>query len=495
MPITPVQSSTVGEVVTAHPKTRPVFERLGIDSLQTNTSVLSRAAEDAGVDPETLMKALSDAIAPPATVAPPQLEPAPGALTGLVKHIEGWHHTYLRTELPRLASLVGKLTTGDGSNGGAALKDISEIIEALREEIASHLVLEEEVLFPHVRYVEAHARGDEAPPPVVGRSVSEIVRQMAREHESVLGALGRIRDLTSGYQLPDGAPADMRTLYDGLRALHEDLGEHIRLENDLGEFIVETHTNTTQRLRMETDLRAARELQEMILPNRLPQPPGSEAIAFHVKASPGREVGGDLYEAFFKDERTLVLALGDVSGSGAPAALLMTMTWTLLRTFTPDEDSPSEVLRRMNRGLLQANAEPMFATLFLAYYNTRDRTLRYASAGHCPPILGGPDGYVDYLDSTATVLGVFEQFESKDRTIVLSPGQRLVSYSDGITEACSAKGEMFGIARLAALVSEGADRLPQELLENILNVVRAHGGESLDSDDTTIWVLDVLGRG
>jgi sigma-B regulation protein RsbU (phosphoserine phosphatase) len=90
---------------------------------------------------------------------------------------------------------------------------------------------------------------------------------------------------------------------------------------------------------------------------------------------------------------------------------------------------------------------------------------------------------------------VFEQFESKDRTIVLSPGQRLVSYSDGITEACSAKGEMFGIARLAALVSEGADRLPQELLENILNVVRAHGGESLDSDDTTIWVLDVLGRG
>jgi iron-sulfur cluster repair di-iron protein len=491
MSITLVQSSTVGEVVMAHPKTRRVFERLGIDSLQTNTCELARAAEDAGVDPETLMEALSDAIVPPATAAPPRLEPAPGALTCLVEHIEGWHHTYLRAELPRLADLAGRLTATDGSNGGGVLEDISRIIVTLRERIVPHLVLEEEVLFPHVRYVEAHARGDDMPPPLVGRSVSEVVRQMTSQHEEVLGELERIRDLTSGYRLPDGAAADMRTLYGGLRSLHEDLREHIRLENNLGEYIVETHTNTTQRVRMETDLRTARELQERILPDRLPQIPGSAAISFHVKASPGREIGGDLYEAFFKDDRTLVLALGDVSGSGAPAALLMTMTWTLLRTFTQDEDSPSEALRRMNRGLLQANVHPMFATLFLAYYDTRDRALRYASAGHCPPILGGPDGSIDYLDSTTTVLGVFKQFESEDRTIVLSPGQRLVSYSDGITEACCARGEMFGVARLAALVSEGADRPPQELLETIVSAVRTHGGESLDPDDTTIWVLDV----
>ena len=491
MPITLDRSWTVGEVVTAQPKTRPVFERLGIDCLQTDTHELARAAEDAGVDPDTLMEALSDAIVPPATVAPPRLERATGALTELVEYIEGRHHTYLRAELPRLANLVGRVTAADGSDGGAVLEDISEIIATLREEIDRHLVLEEEVLFPHVRYIEAHARGDEAPPPLVGRSVSEVVRQMTREHEAVLGALERIHDLTSSYRLPDGAPADMRTLYDGLRSLHQDLREHIRLEDSLGEHIVEIHTNTTQRVRMETDLRTARELQEMILPDRLPQIPGSEAIAFHVTASPGREIGGDLYEAFFKDERTLVLAVGDVSGSGAPAALLMTMTWTLLRTFTQDEDSPSEVLRRMNRGLLQANAEPMFATLFLAYYDTRDRTLRYASAGHNPPILGGPDGSIDYLNSTATVLGVFEQFESEDEAIVLSPGQRLVAYSDGITEACCAKGEMFGIAQLAALVSEGMDRPPQELLESILSAVRTHGGEFLDPDDTTIWVLDV----
>jgi len=491
MPITLVQSSTVGEVVASHPKTRSVFERLGIDFLQASTCELARAAEDAGVDPNTLVEALSDAIVPRETVAPPRLEPAPGALTGLVEHIEGWHHTYLRAELPRLADLAGKLTATDGSNGGGVLEDISEIVVALREEIDRHLVLEEEILFPYVRYVEAHARGDEVPPPLVGKSVSEVVRQMTREHESVLEALGRIRDLTSGYQLPDGAPADTRTLYDGLRSLHEDLREHIRLENNLGEYIVETHTNTTQRVRMETDLRTARELQEMILPDRLPQTPAAEGIAFHVKASAGREISGDLYEAFFKDERTLILALGDVSGSGAPAALLMTIMWTLLRTLTQDEDSPSEVLRRMNRGFLQANAEPMFATLFLAYYDTRDRALRYASAGQSRPILAGPDGSIEYLDSTATVLGVLEQFESKDQTIVLSPGQRLVSYSDGITEACCAKGEMFGIERLATLVSEGADHPPHELLETILSAVRTHGGESLDPDDTTIWVLDV----
>ena len=173
MPITLVQSSTVGEVVTAHPKTRPVFERLGIDCLQTDTRQLARAAAEAGVDPETLMEALSDA-SPPAKVAPPRLEPAHAALTGLVERIEGWHHTYLRAELPRLANLVGRLTATDGSNGGAVLEDISEIIAALREEIDRHLVLEEEVLFPHVRYVEAHARGDEAPPPIVGRSVVEV---------------------------------------------------------------------------------------------------------------------------------------------------------------------------------------------------------------------------------------------------------------------------------------------------------------------------------
>jgi len=421
--------------------------------------------------------------------APARQQPA-GALTAIIEHIESRHHSFLRRELPRLEGLANAVIKTHASKSDRTLADVGETYTSLLPEMWLHMEKEEQVLFPYVRQIESPSQNLGSSPVLNHRAVSDIIREIEQEHEAVLRAFERIRDVTSGYSTPKGASDDLRSLYGGLQALEEDLQEHIHLEDSLGKHIECLCESAAARERIEADLHLAREIQETILPDQLSTLQKCEAVGFCVKILPVQQVGGDFYGFFFKDDRTLVVALGDVSGKGVAAALLMTMACTQLRTFAQEENSPSAIFRRMNRAFLEAAGPPRFLTMFLAFYDTRDRSLRFANAGHWPPILAGSDGSTVSLNPTAPVLGALDQFASTDEEITLLPGERIVAYSDGITESRNVDGEEFGFAQLEALVAGGAERSPEDLLGHILTSAQAFRAGHLAHDDTTIWVLE-----
>jgi len=485
------EKTTVGDVLVSHSWAHCTFERLGIECDRLDTRGLARAATDAGVELHVLVRALGDPIGSPNREDAPARQQPAGALTAIIEHIESRHHTFLRRELLRLEGLANAVIKPHASKPDRTLADVGEIYTSLLAEMWLHMAKEEQVLFPYVCQIESPSQNNAISPILYHEAVPDIIREIEQEHEAVLRAFERIRDVTSGYSTPEGASDDLRSLYGGLQALEEDLREHIHLEDSLGKHIEGLCESAAARERIEVDLHLARKIQEIILPDQSSTLQECEAVGFCVKILPAQLVGGDLYEFFFKDDRTLVVALGDVAGKGVAASLLMTMACTQLRTFAQEENSPSAIFRRMNRAFLEAaGGAPWFLTMFLAFYDTRNRSFRFANAGHWPPILAGSDGSTASLDPTAPVLGVLDQFASTDEEITLLPGERVVAYSDGITESRNVDGEEFGFAQLEALVAGGAERSPEDLLGHILTSAQAYRAGHLDHDDTTIWVLE-----
>lgn len=482
--------TTVGEVLVRHPETRQVFQRFGIDWKEKASQQLAKIASETGISLEALLSELATIICKPKPDPRFDKNDTSRPLSELVGYIESRHHGFLRRELPRLEGQLMSATSGGRSAPAPALRGIARIFPGFRTETEAHLRTEEEILFPYIKQVEAYSRGAGPSPQLKDRAIPDIFQKIAKEHDSMLRLLAKLKEITDDYSLDSAAPADLRALYKGLQALDWDLQDHIRLENSLEEHIERMYRDAEVRERLDRDLDTAREVQQTLLPQKLPEMPGSEDLSLCVKALPAREVGGDLHDFFYKDEKTLVLALGDVSGNGIPAALLMTMTWTLLRTYAGKEDSPSEVLKKMNETLQQATSAAKFVTMFLAYYDIENRTLRFANAGHCPPIFANLDGSTEIPGPTAPILGLFEEFESKDVALTLSPGQKVIAYSDGITEASGPDGDMFGASRLEELISKSVGDTPEDLLEKVIGAVQEYQGGSEETDDTTIWVLE-----
>ncbi|MCD6416658.1 MAG: SpoIIE family protein phosphatase [Planctomycetes bacterium] len=485
------KNSTVGDVVGTYPRTRQVFDRFGIDCRSGAERELQSAAQQAGLTVGALLAALSLAVSNSASDDAPGGAGPASTLSGLVDYVEIRHHAFLRRELPRLNELMRGVIKTRGPGDGEFLFALQDAFDSFKAQIDLHLLREENVLFPYLRQIDAYARGL-GPDPVVYRgSVNGPIGQMESEHEDAKRSLQEMRNLTSDYGLPADASESFRALYEGLEALEADLQEHMRLENNVGRFVEDMREATAAKKRMESDLRIAREIQNSILPHRLPRSSMASKVALHVRSLAARQVGGDLHEFFFKDENTLVLAVGDVSGKGVSAALLMTMVWVTLKTFAPQENSPAAMLKRMNRALLQATGLSRFVTLFLAFYDTQSQVLRFANAGHCPPIVGRLDGSTEVLKSTSTALGVLDELESTEEQIQLVTGDRVAAYSDGITEARAAGGELFGFPRLRALMADGAALSLDTLLDNLMSSLEAHQAGQPQSDDMTIWMLEV----
>ena len=263
------------------------------------------------------------------------------------------------------------------------------------------------------------------------------------------------------------------------------------MANALREHIAEVQEATAARERTEGELRTAHDIQQSILPHRLP--PGAEDrdLDLYATSVPARHVGGDLYEFFFKNDGTLVVAMGDVSGKGAPAALLMTMVWVLTRAFALEEDSPAAVLARVNRALLEVTEPSKFVTMFLGFYDTKSRRLTFVNAGHCAPIVVGADGGLRALDSTTTVVGAFDDFEAEHQEILLRPAERLIVYSDGITDARNAADETFGAEGLEASLAH-TDRLDLgSLVERVMSAAQDHQSGQQQFDDMTVLAMAV----
>jgi serine phosphatase RsbU (regulator of sigma subunit) len=243
--------------------------------------------------------------------------------------------------------------------------------------------------------------------------------------------------------------------------------------------------------RMEVERRSARELeiaravQSRLLPQQAPALRTLDCAGLCIQA---RSVGGDYYDFLELPEGRVGLVLADVAGKGISSALLMSNIQAHLRSLCADgvENLPRQ-LAKMNRLLWKATSDQDYATVFFGIYDDTSRRLEYVSCGHNPALLLRANGAAEMLHSTATVLGMFEKWECTLAEAPLGPGDILVIYSDGVTEAANAAGEEFGVERLADAVC-GLRPLPAAELVRSISAAVLEFSEGAQADDLTLVV-------
>src|ERR671910_3233410 len=239
-----------------------------------------------------------------------------------------------------------------------------------------------------------------------------------------------------------------------------------------------------ERERVEHELRVARRIQQASLPKEVPEVEGWQ-IAHHYQ--PAREVGGDFYDFLELPNGRLGIVVGDATGKGVPAALVMASARSMLRAVAQNSRSPGDVLRRVNDSLVTDIPPNMFVTCFYVILDPRSCTLSYANAGHDLPYVHHGDG-AEELRARGMPLGLMLGMSYEQKEVVLDAGESALLYSDGLVEAHDPKGEMFGFPRVRAQVAErGEERsLGEYLMEELYSFV----GEGWEQeDDITLLTL------
>jgi len=240
-----------------------------------------------------------------------------------------------------------------------------------------------------------------------------------------------------------------------------------------------------ERERIEQELRVARDIQQASLPKEVPTLKGWEISPYY---RPAKEVGGDFYDFHPLSDGRLGLAVGDATGHGVPAALVMASARSMLRAVAQASDSPGGALRKVNDALVTDIPPNMFVTCFYAVLEPESGSLTYANAGHDLPYLHR-NGDAEELRATGMPLGLMPEMGYEEKQTILKAGEAALLYSDGLVEAHDPEGEMFGFPRLRALVAEhGAEgsSLGDFLLEELSSFV----GEGWEQeDDITLLTL------
>lgn len=246
--------------------------------------------------------------------------------------------------------------------------------------------------------------------------------------------------------------------------------------------------------RVRSELAVARRIQLSALPAVQPPYAGNPAFSLFAEMHPAREVGGDFYDFFMVDATRCAVVVADVSGKGVPAALFMMRAKALLRQLLAEGLAPEQAMERANEGLSADNEENMFVTVWLGVLDCATGTLRYANGGHNPAILRCADGSVTWLRSrSGLLLGGFAGMPYKGFERTMAPGDALVLYTDGVTEAMDEEQRCYGNDRLEALVGSMGDVEPAQAAAAIEADVRAFAGTAEQADDITILVLRYRG--
>src|SRR5215210_7996544 len=315
-----------------------------------------------------------------------------------------------------------------------------------------------------------------------------IVEEQVAEADTVVSRF-TVRATHDSKEIMGVAPTDREVSYKAI-AIHRIVGGKITEEwtlattgpRLLGQRLKQEER---ERERIEQELLVARRIQQASLPKEVPELEGWQISPFY---RPAREVGGDFYDFHLLPEGRLGLVVGDATGKGVPAALVMSTTCGMLQAVSQALDSsPGEVLEQVNETLWARIPANMFVTCFYAILDPKDGTLRYANAGHALPYLWR-GGDADELRATGMPLGLMPGMSYEQKEIELDSGQGVFFYSDGLVEAHDPKGEMFGFPRLRALVAEQGEEssLGNYCLEKLYSFV----GEGWEQeDDITLLTL------
>jgi phosphoserine phosphatase RsbU/P len=237
--------------------------------------------------------------------------------------------------------------------------------------------------------------------------------------------------------------------------------------------------------RMEDDLKAARELQRVMLPDGAPEIEGVEAA---VRLRPAREISGDIYDVFEQKDGPTVIAIGDVSGKGAAAALYGGLVIGLLRMLAPRRRRPAELLKALNDALIERRVESRYVTLCVLLWDPVTRRIVMANAGALPPMICRGNEILK-LRVEGVPLGLLAAREYEEVPFQALPGDVLVLYSDGITDHINSAGLEYGRGRLAQVVRAGCERPAAELVADIFNDVDRFARTAFD--DQTVFVMKV----
>ncbi len=240
-----------------------------------------------------------------------------------------------------------------------------------------------------------------------------------------------------------------------------------------------------QRDHLEHELSVAHQVQASLLPRELPDLPGFRLAADWRSA---REVAGDFYDIFPLHEGHWGIVVGDVSDKGAPAALYMAMTRALIRASAPRYHTPASALVHVNETILAQSSYDMFLTVLYAVLDPATRTLTYANAGHNPPLVRRASGEIALLPRTGRFMGALENLHLAEASLTLAPGDALVIYTDGVTDALNPAGEDYGLERLMAALRNEHAAAP-ELLDHLRAGLAACTQGAPQPDDITLFVL------
>jgi phosphoserine phosphatase RsbU/P len=246
-----------------------------------------------------------------------------------------------------------------------------------------------------------------------------------------------------------------------------------------------------EKQRMDDEMKIARDIQQGLLPEKLPVIPGFDIAALTI---PSKEVGGDYYDVITQQNGEYILAIGDVSGKGTPAALLMASVQAALRALAPLSATISETTGQIN-DLTCANTRSgnKFITFFWGILNAQLCQFRFSNAGHNPPYLLRTDGSVEELEAGGLILGIFKTTTRYDEaTVTLSPGDVLVMYTDGVSEAMNQSGDQFSEERLKSILQDSKHLSAGEIITNVQHALDSYTQNTPQSDDITMLVLKAI---
>ena len=313
---------------------------------------------------------------------------------------------------------------------------------------------------------------------LLGVVVSRVLAaRVSRPLSDLMGAMGEVARGNLSYRAPHLAQEEFGFLADSFNSMTENIE---RLNHE---------TRETARIRRELEM--AREIQLRLFPQELPRIEGFDLFAAN---QPSLEVSGDYYDVLpWGKDGAMALVLADVSGKGVPAALVMSNIQACLHSqaLRPAE-SLCDWMSALNRQLFENMRPGTFVTLFFAVLTASNRNLVYVNAGHNPPLLLRADHQQQTLEAGGLLAGALPQVEYAQGEVVLQPGDLLVMYTDGVTEARSPGGEEFGEERFGRLLGEIRDLSAEAIGRRIFEEVRRHTGLESQADDVTLIVLKSL---
>jgi len=262
------------------------------------------------------------------------------------------------------------------------------------------------------------------------------------------------------------------------------------MKTSLKKYIKDLTETTAAKERMESELTIGRVIQMGMVPKLIPPFTDRNEFDLFATLKPAKEVGGDLYDFFFIDDDNLCFLIGDVSGKGVPAALFMAVTKTLIKGVAMQTDDPAEIFKKVNSEAVQNNESCMFVTVFIAILNIKTGEIKFANAGHNPPLIAQKNNCASFLNvESGCAIGVVENPDFVTEKIVLRHDDLIFFYTDGVTEAFNENGEEFSDERLLndfdSLVKLSAEQIVSGVLEKVLRF----SGEAPQSDDITLLAL------